>query len=523
MVGLRSGEWIPATPTSHSSSRACPESATSHAIKPGTPASRYADFAVALDESRRGTALAALTYALQRVLTFDECARVVTYFDRIPPGLATSGRLLQLDAGDRERARARVNPPVLGPFLKPSPLARAPGSSNVVLVVEDDPDVLAVMKQTDLRYEVASGPQSAMMTIVGRQIGAIIISDRFAFGLDGLLARLPLDLASRALVVTRPEHVADARWRLKGEARILATPLEPWVVTSRVDGIIGPPPERAQLLAPRASRKLAVPEGAPFRALLVDPTSDVEPTLRRIIRHDSKIVTVRDVDVAVTLAFAEPFHFLVCSTNAALPPKSLLDAIGREDREGADRIVVIAPPDDLAYTRWSFGRMGRKNLVLPAPVDELSVAREILGAHPALREQLALMELVPDAFAAPRRPRFRRSTLLVVDDRASTEILFAARDVEGSAVDFVLARSQIEAFEILMSRPIDALVVSAAMRSEGSEPFYRVLWRLQPELKASTILVVEGGTAGPLSASGRVVERPLDRATMLRLAERLSS
>lgn len=491
-----------------------------HAIKPGTPASRYADFAVAIDEGRRGTALAAVTYALQRVMTYDEIARVVTYVTRIPSALATAGSLLKLAPAEREEARARVKAPVRGPFV----VTRDPWPSKLVLVVEDDPEVLEVLKLSGLHYDVVSGPQAAMTAIVGRQIGAVIVSDRFAFGRAGLLARLPLDLASRALVVTRPQHMADARWRLKGEARILATPLEPWLVTSRVDGIVGPPPERANLLAPVTTRGLSVPAvGEAFQALLVDVTSDVEPTLRRIIRHESTITTVRDVDQAIELAFTKPFHAIACSTSAALPPKSLLDALGREDREGADRVIVVAPPDDLAYTRWCFERMGRKNLVLPAPVDEVLLGRQILGAHPALREQLAIKELEPDPFASPRRPRFRRATMLVVDDRSSTAILFAARDVGDLGIDVLLATSLMEAFELITSRPIDALVVSATMRSEGNEPFYRVLWRLQPELKSSTVIVVEEGAAGPLSASGRIVERPLDRATMQRLAKRLSS
>ena len=85
----------------------------------------------------------------------------------------------------------------------------------------------------------------------------------------------------------------------------------------------------------------------------------------------------------------------------------------------------------------------------------------------------------------------------------------------------MLAQSQVEAFEVVVSRPVDALIVSASMRAADDEPFYRVLWRLHPELKSRTVLVTDADLSGPVSNSSRIVNRPLDRAAITRLSEQL--
>jgi len=83
-----------------------------------------------------------------------------------------------------------------------------------------------------------------------------------------------------------------------------------------------------------------------------------------------------------------------------------------------------------------------------------------------------------------------------------------------------VAATPMEAFEHVVERPVDLLVVSATMRGDGGEPFYRVLWRLAPALKRRSVLVTSAAAGAP-SSSGRsrhVVERPLTRDVVARIA-----
>jgi DNA-binding response OmpR family regulator len=119
-------------------------------------------------------------------------------------------------------------------------------------------------------------------------------------------------------------------------------------------------------------------------------------------------------------------------------------------------------------------------------------------------------------------PRFRRLAVLVVDDDRTTEILFAAAAPNAEA-DVSLATTPMDAFEHVVSRPVDLLIVSATMRSDGGEPFYRMLWRLKPELKGSCVLVTppdaRSASVAPASSPRRVVERPLTGDALARAIE----
>jgi len=59
------------------------------------------------------------------------------------------------------------------------------------------------------------------------------------------------------------------------------------------------------------------------------------------------------------------------------------------------------------------------------------------------------------------------------------------------------------------------------MRGDGGEPLYRVLWRLNPELKSRCVLIVAPNAAPPSSRSApsRIVERPLTRDAVATVVE----
>ncbi len=75
-----------------------------------------------------------------------------------------------------------------------------------------------------------------------------------------------------------------------------------------------------------------------------------------------------------------------------------------------------------------------------------------------------------------------------------------------------------EAFGHVVERPVDLLLVSATMRGDSGEPFYRVLWRLAPALKGRSVLVTSAA-GEPASSSRHVVERPLTRDVVARIVQ----
>lgn len=502
-----------------------------YAIEPGTRASAYYDFAVALDRS--GRVLAEAHYALLRVMTHDECARVFLFNVEAPDILAEGARALRLTPADREAARLRVRPPEpRGPLASDGARER-PIPHCRVLLVDDDDDTLGVVRAVLGKASplvVTSLVSRAVALTEEQEFDLILCDARHAFGTEGLLAKLPLDIARRVLVLATRGQQANARWRLQGNARIVSKPLQAWILTERVTRAGGAnlmdAPDRARIAAEEtAGRRLtAPPPGAAFAALLVGVEDEVHDALRRVFPEEARHLIRNDPEVAAEIALATPLHLVVCSANAALHTRSVLDAIGREDPAGADGVLVLAVARDVPYLKHKLTQMGRANDVLALPVDHVMLRDIVFRRHPHLAARVAVADVnrtTPNDAPPATPPRYRRLALLVVDDDETTQILFAAAAPRDSA-DVSLATTPMEAFEHVVSRPVDVLVVSATMRGDGGEPFYRVLWRLKPELKTRCVLVTPPDAmpaSVPRSHPPRLVERPLTQDAIRRIVD----
>ncbi len=303
-------------------------------------------------------------------------------------------------------------------------------------------------------------------------------------------------------------------------------PLEGWILYDRIvrasAADVFTPLDLGKVTHVEPRRKMRPPASAPFSALLVDVDDDVHEALRRLIREDARHLMRRDPEEAAEVALSTPFHFVACSANAALHSRSFLQAIARDDPDGADRVVVLAPARDVPYVKHKLAAMRRRNTVLASPLDDTILRREVFRDQEALAARVAVAEAAdvsPVALVAP--PRFRRLGVLVVDDDVTTEILFAAGAAH-DAVDVTLAQTTMAAFEHVVERAVDLLVVSATMRGDGGEPFYRVLWRLEPELKSRSVLITPANLAPKPAAanlSSRVLERPVTRAALAKVVE----
>jgi CheY-like chemotaxis protein len=481
------------------------------------------EFAIELDQGERCAAEA--HYALLRVMTHEDCARVFFFRTQAPAVIAEAARPLVLRDGDREAAGRRV--PLVA--REAPPVGPAPRSSTAVLIVADDAQVEQVVREaldpTD-HCVVARLAAEAVMLASERSFDLIFCEAGRAFGLDGLLAKLPIDIASRVVVIVDPSECADARWRLQGTERILTKPLKTWLVRERITraGAVNllwtHDLDRVVSDAAPVRRLTTPPASAPFSVLLADVDEDLHEDLRGIFRAEARHIMRRDPDEAAEVALSTSFHVLICSANAALHQRSFLDAIAREDPAGVDRVLVVAPARDVPYVKHKLAAKRRNNRVLALPVNVTTLRHEIFRDHPSLAERLAVADVANLDPAPVPLMRFRRFAVLVVDDDQTTQILFAAA-APHDGVDVTLATTPMKAFEHVTSRPVDLLIVSAAMRSDGGEPFYRVLWRMKPELKSRCVLVVAPDLvppSAPPSTLPRVVERPLTRDAIARVA-----
>ncbi len=497
-----------------------------YAIEPGCRAAAHFDFAVEL--AHGGRILAEAHYALLRVMTHEDCARVFLFHTAPPQIIAEGARFLRLTDSDRQEARRRVPPPP--PREEVPAAAWMPAADPAVLIVDDDADVEHVVGgvlEVLGRWVVAATVTSAVKVARERSFDVILCDAQRAFGLDGLLAKLPLEVASRVLVLAKPSEVANARWRLQGTERILTKPLEAWLLRERITRARGvnllwaSDLKKAVAVELPRRRLTDPPASAPFSVLLADVDHEVHDALRRILRKEARHMMRREPEEAVELALTTPFHVLVCSARAALHTRSFLHGIGREDPAGADRVLVVAPARDVPYVKHKLEQMCRKNTVLALPIDDTTVRREFFRDHPSLAARVAVAEVADANAPHLSRLRYRHLAALVVDDDQTTQILFAAARPHED-VDVALATSPMEAFEHVMSRPVDVLIVSATMRGDGGEPFYRVLWRLKPELKSRTVLVLASEAvppSAPQSNPPRILERPLTRDAIGRMVE----
>jgi hypothetical protein len=493
------------------------------AIDPTRRAAAHFDFAIKLEPG--GRIFAAVHYALLRVLTHEECARVFVIREELPAAIAEAARPLVLTDSEREAARRRVPPAPSRQDI----VSERPVHDPNVLIVDDDAHTETVVRAVlaaPARWAVFADVDPAVKLASTGEFGLILCAASRAFGPAGLLAKLPLDDARRVLVLADPGDVVLARSRLQSRERILIKPLEGWILRDRINRAgtsnLLSVPNLAKVLAPLPPRRARAtpPESLPFSVLLVDVDDEVHEALRRVFREDARHMMRRDPGEAAKLALSTPFHFIACSANAALHPRSFLDLVAAEDDDCADRVVVLAPARDVPYVKHKL-RHRRKNRVLPLPVEDTLLRREVFRDHPTLAALVAVAEVAGVAAARARRPKFRRIGVLVVDDDLTTEILAAAAAPYEEA-DVAFAATTTAAFEHVMSRAVDLLVVSATMRADGGEPFYRVLWRLKPELKSRSVLVTPDDLAPPSvrkSQPPRVVERPLTRDAIGKLVQ----
>jgi response regulator RpfG family c-di-GMP phosphodiesterase len=319
---------------------------------------------------------------------------------------------------------------------------------------------------------------------------------------------------------------------LRGRVEFFHTALAP-ALAARATLLSLSPAERSEArarmppLPPPPPRKMRTPgPDAPFTVLLLNVDEDAQASLRRIFRERSRHVLRSSIAEAGELALTAPFDLVISGHRSAVFQDGLLDYVARVDREGADRIIVLAPTRDVHYARWQTSKRGRVSPIVALPIDEALLAKEAFTRRPDLRDRSARADIEREAEAEPViRKMFRRPTVLVVDEQIETEIFFASEPSFASA-DVIFAKSTMDALVAATSRTVDLLLCASSMRGDGGEPFYRVLWRLAPALKTRTVIITASEAlplSSPPSTRPRILERPLRADAIQRVIDAYTS
>lgn len=488
------------------------------------------DFAIEIEQSTR--TLAAAHFALLRVLTHQDCERVRIFSSAMSPGLIERARPLHLDFAARVGAQQRVPaapPPAPLPFA-PLPAVLVSPEPLGILIVDDDASVIAAVADVfgvETRVTICTRIAEAAELVRTRSFDAILCDAGRAFGTNAFFALVPVEAAKRVIVIVRPDQTADARWRLQGRTdRLLRRPPGPWELRRCVFALQSPTgsttwTERTAMPPPRGRHVISGSLKQPLRILFVDLNDETVADFCAPLRS-AKLESVRITEAAeaVESAFSRAYHLVVCSAAAALQPTGFLSTLEREDAAGAARVLVLVPALDAAYLHEELSETGRSNTVLALPLEAAEVRREVVRVYPPITSQVALGEVAREESARFPVVAYRRSAVLVVDDDTTSKILFSASAAHPTT-DVAHVATTMEAFEHCVSRPIDVLVISASMRSDGGEPFYRLLWRLKPELKGRTVLIIPPNAmppSAPVSKKPRVLERPVTRDAVARVA-----
>jgi len=221
------------------------------------------DFMVVVDH---GTAVVARAhYALLRVLTHEECGRVL-FVQELPATFG--GRATRLVLGPREREAARARVPRTSPALEEvAPRRESPLADAVaVLVVESGDDIASVVGDAftiDVPRVVASSVAAAVAAARERRWDVILCDSGLAFGSSGLLAsfwRARISTAPVVILASADAYDGAAKMlrRLGVYIRLGAKPLTPEALLTYVtDGHadVPGPPRAEPLLAPLPARR----------------------------------------------------------------------------------------------------------------------------------------------------------------------------------------------------------------------------------------------------------------------------
>jgi len=374
------------------------------------------DFAVQLDDT--AASMPAAHYALLRVLTHEECRRVLFHALPLPASLAARSHRLDLTAEEREAAAERV--PLTSAALEqtsplPPPRATLP-TRMPTPAAEGPPTALLVAANERLvaTVQAALGPNGQCVRIddvveaVNRAFSVpfelLACAAPLAYGPGGLVTRIadvdPLG-AGRVVVIADvadprlASHLAD---RPKFLNPLLLTPADPSELARWVSREWPPPSWAEQLAEPRASRagdarsaaseandaSQPAREGKPLCVLVIDD----DPSTAAFVAQarDSKayrLLFAEDGWSALDLATSDDFDLAICSATMRMPTGDLVYRFLWTVRPASKtRFVLLG--DRVAATSIPPPSANRARLLVERPLTA-AVLNELAAAHVSRR------------------------------------------------------------------------------------------------------------------------------------------
>jgi CheY-like chemotaxis protein len=341
-----------------------------------SPSAGEFEFAVKLE--RGGESLAGAHYALLRVLTHEECKRVLFFETELPSGLRAKANAVVLSPSEIESSRRRV--PERSPALDQPPAlwlprgaswATLPSAPFAALVVGTDPEIHhAVIEALGVgaRRVLVHDPVVALNHARVEAFDLIICSADVAFGSNGFLDRLRREdafLASRVVLVAKPEK-RDVTIALAEEMgsfnTCLTKPLDPSLLLeiARTGGVVLPwnipvPPARPERDALGSSRR---------RVLVVDEDPKTQALSDEAGAEGIEIVVTHDPWRALDELRAGPPDAVLCSATMRVGSTPMYRFLWASHPELKSRFVLIVaaegPPRSV--------KPGQEQLLLTRPL-----------------------------------------------------------------------------------------------------------------------------------------------------------
>jgi CheY-like chemotaxis protein len=395
------------------------------------------DFVIELEAGRY---VPAAHYALLRVLSHEECARVhFLYPEKVfPPSLV--GQLQRLVLGEAERRQACVRLP----SPRKLPRARDTDPFTVLLVGLSGVQESAIrdMAGSDARLMAA---EATMGSAFAARAHAIVVGEHVArLPLDfvGMIGRADPEGAAGILVLASETHPGD-----------LATELR---ARGHGNWVYGLPAHSAQVAGWLESRRPAPPKRSAqvpdARVLVVGGDEVVAAVMGEVLATS---VFEASVEKAAALATRERFDLVLCDGTLAFGADGLLAKLPLET---ARRVLVMAEP---AAVPGACTRLQGTDRILVKPLQAWVVGDRVVRARAVEAlppfERARVVEPLRRVLAPP--PAGDPFTVLLVG--VEDEVHEALRRIFREDARHLIRPDPMEAAELALSRPLHAIVCGA--------------------------------------------------------------
>jgi CheY-like chemotaxis protein len=267
--------------------------------------------------------------------------------------------------------------------------------------------------------------------------------------------------------------------------------------------------------------------GPPFRTLIVDGDVGVQAAVREAFGPNADYVIDPNSVTAFWKARHETFDLILCDARLAFGREGFLSELRAIAPLVARKVMLIADEGERELVMSSLDQLKCWTSFVCRPIDAETL-REIFFTGSVV-QRWTIPVLPPRQFGVldaaathgSKRPGVRVRRALVVDDDPTTAMLLASMHDE--SVVCVVTSDEWEAVDAVEAPDLMVVACSAALRTKGGTPFYRLLWNARPEIKERFVFIASPDAVPASAVSSRaanVIERPVTREVLKALVAR---